>query len=326
MLDNNAGQQSNSYFLNNRKMSAEEVVADIVCCACCGIAAVDNAKLKKCDGGCDLVKYCSVDCQNNHREKHEQECKKKRKDELRDNDLFDQPDSSYLGECPLCCLPLPLDPRQSTLMGCCCKIICSGCNYANKKREIEGGLEQRCAFCREPIPKSDKEHDKRIMKRIKKHNDPVAMTEMGKKYYRQGEYGKALEYHKKAAELGDAGACCLLGTLYYKGEGVEEDEEKAVYHLEKAAIGGHPDARFLLAVHEMDNGRFERAVRHFIINANLGCDFSLQKIKELFVEGIVSKEEYAAALRGFQAAVNETKSAERDKVEAASSAIHYHGI
>jgi len=32
-------------------------------CACCGIAAVDDIKLKLCDGGCDLVKYCGDECQ-----------------------------------------------------------------------------------------------------------------------------------------------------------------------------------------------------------------------------------------------------------------------
>jgi hypothetical protein len=57
-------------------------------------------------------------------------------------------------------------------------------------------------------------------------------------------------------------------------------------------------------------------VKHQIIAANLGYEPSLKPIKYMFVAGIVSKEEYAAALRGFQAAVNETKSAEREKGEA----------
>ena len=35
----------------------------MMCCASCGKAAVDDVKLKKC--ACDLVKYCSVDCQKN---------------------------------------------------------------------------------------------------------------------------------------------------------------------------------------------------------------------------------------------------------------------
>jgi hypothetical protein len=37
-------------------------------CASCGKAEVDEVKLKKC--ACDLVKYCSVVCQKNHRPQH----------------------------------------------------------------------------------------------------------------------------------------------------------------------------------------------------------------------------------------------------------------
>ena len=44
-------------------------------CASCGIAGVDDIKLKDCDD-CDLVKYCSVKCQKDHRPKHKKECKK----------------------------------------------------------------------------------------------------------------------------------------------------------------------------------------------------------------------------------------------------------
>jgi len=274
---------------------------------------------KLCDGGCDLVKYCSDGCQTNHREQHEEECKK-RKAEMHDKQLFTQPDSSHKGECPICCLPLSLDPRKSTLMTCCCKTICKGCNCANQKREMEAGLEPRCAFCREPMPKSEEEADKNKMDRVKK-NDPVAMTHMGKKHIAEGDYGKALEYYAKAVELGDAEAHCLLGMLYYEGVGVEKDMKKAVHHLEQAAISGHPDARGLLAIHEKTKGRFKIAAKHLIINANLGCDESLKLIKDLFVQGIVSKDDYAAALRAYQAAVNETKSAEREKAEAVYNSV-----
>src|SRR6056300_1593358 len=108
----------------------EELDADEEVCACCGIAAVDDITLKFCNN-CDLVKYCSDECQENHREHHEEECNK-RKADLRDKLLFTQPDISYLGECPLCFLPLSIDPEKSTMMGCCCKSICRGCCYANQ--------------------------------------------------------------------------------------------------------------------------------------------------------------------------------------------------
>ena len=184
------------------------------------------------------------------------------------------------------------------------------------KREREQGLEHRCAFCREQLPKnSGEEALKQVMERIKK-NDPAAMTQMGKKHDKEGDYAKALEYWTKAAELGDVDANFNLATLYYNGDGVAEDEKKAVYHHEQAAIGGHPRARGVLAGYEIMHGRDDRAAKHFIINANLGCGDSLKYVKDLFVQGIVSKEEYAAALRGYQAAVNETKSAEREEGEA----------
>ncbi len=73
-------------------------------CACCGIAAVDDVKLDECNGGCDLVEYCSDNCQENHREQHKGECKR-RKDDLHDKELFEQPEESHLGECPICFLP-----------------------------------------------------------------------------------------------------------------------------------------------------------------------------------------------------------------------------
>jgi TPR repeat protein len=108
--------------------------------------------------------------------------------------------------------------------------------------------------------------------------------------------------------------------LYYGGEGVEKDEKKALHHWEQAAISGNPSSRGYLAAHEEINGRCDRAAKHFIIAANLGCDISLTGLKTMFVQGIVSKEEYAAALRGHQAAVNATKSAEREASESYSKA------
>lgn len=90
---------------------------------------------------------------------------------------------------------------------------------------------------------------------------------------------------------------------------------KFLYHYEEAAIGGEPNARFHLANIEEKNGRFERAAKHYIIAANLGYDLALQGVKDLFVKGIVRKEDYAAALRACQTAVDETKSAERKIAE-----------
>jgi tetratricopeptide (TPR) repeat protein len=291
----------------------EEVAAADICCASCGQAEIDDIKLKDCDGGCDLVKYCSDGCQNSHRDQHEEECKQ-RLAEIRERDLFTMPDESHMGECPLCCLPLSLDLQKSVLMSCCCKSICNGCDYANKKREHEAGLKQRCAFCREPAPRSEEECDKRVMKRIKK-NCPVAMCQMGNKHGDEGDHETAFKYLKRAAELGDADAHYQLSRMHFKGEGVEKDEEKGIYHWEEAAVAGHPTARFNLGIEERNNGNFERAKEHFIISANLGYHDSLKLLMALYKEGHASKEDYADALRAYQAAVDATKSPERKKAE-----------
>ncbi len=294
----------------------EETAAADMCCASCGQAEIDDIKLKNCDDGCDLVKYCSHDCQENHRPQHEEECEKRRA-ELRDRDLFAMPeDISHLGECPICCLPMPLDLQKSILMSCCSQLICNGCAYANRMRELKEGLEQRCAFCREPlITSGEKMHQKRLMKRIK-NNCPVALKEMAYKRYEKGDYEAALKYWTKAAEMGHAGAHYQVSNLYYNGVGVEKDMKKYIYHTEEAAIAGVPEARHNLGCDELKNGRFERARKHFTIAANLGDHDSLKKLMALYANGHASKEDYANALRAYQAAVEATKSEEREKAEA----------
>src|SRR5210317_2109514 len=150
-----------------------------ICCANCGVAEVDDIKLKECDG-CDLVKYCSDKCMEEHREQHDEECKT-RKAELRDKELFRQPDGSHYGECPLCFLPMPLDNQKSMFYSCCSKIICHGCDYAN---DMSNGGE-RCPFCREQTAADDEENNKRELERIKA-NDPVAISVMGTTSYEKG--------------------------------------------------------------------------------------------------------------------------------------------
>jgi tetratricopeptide (TPR) repeat protein len=239
----------------------------------------------------------------------------KRLAEIRDRDLFTQPDESHLGECPICCLPMPIDQSKSAFMTCCSKRICRGCEYANKKREIQAGMEQRCAFCREPLPKSQEESHKRAMKRIKK-NCPAAMYHMGRNCVKEGDYGNALEYLTKAAELGDAAANFSLSCMYGEGDGVEKDTKKELYHWEEAAIRGHPIARHNLGAVEVNNDRYERAKIHFIIAATLGHHDSLKVLMQFYTKGYASKEDYASALRAYQAAVEETKSADRKAAEA----------
>ena len=284
------------------------------CCASCGIAEVDDEKLTKCDG-CDLVRYCSDACQEDHRPEHEAECKE-RAAELRDEILFRQPEGSHMGDCPICCLPLSIDLKQSSMYPCCCKVICKGCSLANKLRQFRENMPHICPFCRHPRPGTDEEAYNNLMKRVEA-NDPAALFQVAKQYlFHNGDNDGAFKYLTKAAELGNADAHLNLSHMYRDGSsGVEKDETKELYHLEEAAIRGHACARHNLGVYEGRNGRDGRALKHFTIAASLGFDRSLKGLKDCYKNGMVSKDDFAAALRAHHAAVKATKSPQRDQAK-----------
>ena len=291
--------------------NAAEVEADENnVCANCGIAEVDDIKLEDCDG-CDLVKYCSDKCKEDHREQHDEECKKRAK-ELHDKKLFTQPDSCCYGECPICFLPMPLEGRNSKFYSCCSTYICNGCEYVHHIIN----KQENCPFCREPVPDNDEEIDRRKMKRVEA-NDPLELSLMGVERRREGDYDTACEYFTKAAELGDMEAHNELGVMYGKGEGVEKDEEKAVFHYEMSAIGGQPDARYNLGYIEERKGNMERAVKHFIIAANLGDAGSMKELWKHYSDENIAKDDLEATLRAHQAAIDAMKSPQREAAAAA---------
>ena len=293
-------------------MDQDKVADDaMMFCAACGVEECDDITLKTCTA-CKSVRYCSVKCQKNHRPQHKQACKK-RAAELRDELLFKQPESSHLGDCPICMIPLRLDPEKSMMMTCCSKVICDGCCYANVIRELQAKLEPKCPFCRKVLP-SDKEAEENIMKRIEA-NDPVAMREQGSYCYKKGDYSSAFEYFTKAAKLGDIEANYKLASCFDLGHGIEKDEKKDVFHLEEAAIGGHPIARFNLGCHEGIKGRIERAIKHWMIAAGQGYDNAIEALSRLYAIGTISQDVFAAALRAHQAAVDATKSPQREAAE-----------
>ncbi len=279
-----------------------------LCCANCGVTEVDDIKLKKCDG-CALVKYCSDNCKQEQRDQHEEECKK-RKAELHDKKLFTQPDGCHIGECPICFVPLPIDPQKSIMKACCSKSICEGCLHANYK---SGNFN--CPYCREPAQCGEEERMERMKKRIKA-GDPAAFCQIGAERYNEGDYGGAIKYWTKAAALGHVEALYYLGDRYYNGEGVEKDKERAVHYWEKAAIRGHPTARNNLGAIEEENGNTERAVKHAIIAAKLGDEDSMKALWKHFSAGNITKGDLDAILRTHHAAIDATKSPEREAAEA----------
>ena len=67
---------------------------------------------------------------------------------------------------------------------------------------------------------------------------------------------------------------------------------------------------------EWENGTLARAIKHLTIAASNGYDPSLKHLKQGYVEGLISKEDFAAALKAHQAAMDAKKSPQREAAEA----------
>ena len=86
-----------------------------------------------------------------------------------------------------------------------------------------------------------------------------------------------------------------------------------------AKLGGVAAARTVIAGVEELYGSIDRAMKHHMIAVKSGSQNSLDKVKKLYVEGKVSKTEYAVALRAYQTHRGETMSETRERFAAAMS-------
>ena len=285
-------------------------------CANCGKGNSGAVKLKNCTA-CLLVKYCSVGCQKAHRKQHKKACKQ-RVAELKDELLYKQGHERPEGDfCPICTLPIPLPMAEhSASYVCCMKRICDGFILAAQKRDMDN-----CPFCRTPMPENDADALKMVLARVEK-KDPAAIYQLGQTYFRgahglQKDTRKGVELLTEAAELGSAEALYSIGDTYRRGNGVQEDNAKAVEFFKKAAMQGHVESRYNVGWYESEKGNRnrDRALRHFLISVKMGHFKSVDNIKRMFMSGLATKEQYADALRGYQDAVEEMKSHDRDEAK-----------
>ena len=292
-----------------------DVGVKIVICAACGKEGEEDS-MNICNK-CKMVHYCNVACKKKHKSKHKKKCKK-RATELQDEALFKDP--PLREECPICMLPLPLAFEESSFKYCCGKTICMGCTYAMVIENIKKGKELEehlCAFCRTPETSSSEEKI-RMLEKLVENGNATAYYQFGW-VYAQGTSGmrqdwvKANELWIKAGELGYAQAYFNLGSSYYHGNGVEIDEMKGKHFCELAAMAGSAQARHIIGLLEGKAGNRQRAMKHFVVAASAGFRHSLDKVKQGFMDGLVTKNEYESTLRAYHERQSEMKSEARDQ-------------
>ena len=309
-------------------------ITDLTTCANCGKGEESAGDLKACTA-CKMVKYCNRDCQIAHRPQHKKACKK-RAAELHDEELFKQPPPNE--DCPICMLPLPTLLSGSKYSACCGKSMCGGCVHAVRMRaakkfmgNIKAGIrnidEEKCAFCRTPVPATEEKMIDQVKKRVEV-NDAKAMQWLGNAYVNGSlpqNNAKALELWHRAAELGNARAYLSIGGAYCNGEGVERDFKKANHYNQEAAMRGEIRARYSLGAFEERNaGNYDRALKHYMIAVRGGDKFSLNMVQEMYKRGRATKEDYTNALRAFQSYLDEIKSPQRDEAAAFGDDFKYY--
>ena len=89
-------------------------------------------------------------------------------------------------------------------------------------------------------------------------------------------------------------------------------------------MGGDAMARHNLGCFDWQAGNMDRALKHFMIAAGCGYNDSLENIKQMFKDGWVTKDDYAKALRVYQACLNEIKSPQRDEAAAFDDSYKYY--
>ena len=237
-------------------------------------------------------------------------------------------------ECPICMLPFPSAGASGGTTAvywfCCGKSVCGGCIIdAGEVQRKSGGdpikaVEKLmiCPFCRSSNManyNNDKCKAKQEMKRANAgQSDSMCRVA---DYYFDGEMGfmrdkaEGLKWYHRASEAGSGQAAWNIGMFYYLGDGVDQDEEKALEYNQRAIELGFEPAYYSVGYILMARGEIEEAMLNYRKAAMCGADHRdlFDELRKGFSDGFITKEEYAFTLRKNQDAVNEAKTKGREK-------------
>jgi len=158
--------------------------------------------------------------------------------------------------------------------------------------------------------------------RAGKHQDVVQILEaaqaylQGYQYYERGEYAKAADLFKQAAEQGNAVAAGTLGFMYMKGSGVPVDIPKAISNLTVSFDAGEPSAAYNLGdIYYYGKGGikkdrtlasqwYAKALAGHLERAASGDLESITIVGRMYSEGAGTKPNPTEALKWLQQAVD----------------------
>ena len=103
---------------------------------------------------------------------------------------------------------------------------------------------------------------------------PEELYQAGKAAYEAGDFAKAMEYYRRAADAGSADGLRSIGNLYANGEGVEVDPKKAREYYDLAAAQGDAKSFYNIAIlYQYGEGERQdtgKAVEYYLKSGEMG--------------------------------------------------------
>jgi len=119
------------------------------------------------------------------------------------------------------------------------------CAYAQKlyKKAMEGGCVVATYNYGLTLIHNDEQQGIKYILQSAKQGYAVAQNYLGKWHYDQNQYAQAYEWFKKAAIGGNAHAFKNLGEMYHNGNGVEQNDDMAVFCFHQSVLHGNDNAK-----------------------------------------------------------------------------------
>lgn len=120
-------------------------------------------------------------------------------------------------------------------------------------------------------------------------------------YKELGNVGRAVKLLEGAASQGDLEAMKLLGLMYLKGLGVEEDKELALKWLRRPAEGGMSDAQLIMGMMYLKawgtSENLDEAARWLRLASEQGESAAMHLLGTMYLMGHGLTRDYAVAFR-----------------------------
>lgn len=146
-----------------------------------------------------------------------------------------------------------------------------------------------------------------------------AQNELGDMYYKgdgvEKNYQKAFDLYTKAAKQGNPRAQFNLALMYLRGEGTKKDYMKGFELCREVAEKGHPDAQLFLGIFYNHKQEYQKAFKWFSDAAEKGRETAQFALGEMYYEGKGVEEDHQKAIEWYKKAAKKGSAKAKEKLE-----------